>query len=122
MLELITRRNRDFAQRCKEIMALNHAPESLTSLAARAASSAAPCYYVSYDMAVRTVRELRRGELTTISPLRRAMWEEISRKVASFEARGYGYHRAVEAVLRTATASSFFISPVTARHIAAEIC
>ncbi|MDE6415775.1 MAG: hypothetical protein K2K68_01960 [Duncaniella sp.] len=121
MLELVDRRNRDFARRCKEIMELNHAPESLSSLAAKAAASAAPCYYVSYDMAVRTVREYRRGELGTISPLRRSMWEEISRKVASFEARGYGYHRAVETVLRTATASSFFISPVTARHIAAKI-
>ncbi|MDE6484759.1 MAG: hypothetical protein K2L14_05150 [Duncaniella sp.] len=121
MLELIERRNRDFSRRCKEIMELNHAPESLSALASRAAASEAPCYYVSYDMAVRTVREYRRGELATISPLRRAMWAEISRKVDSFEARGYGYHRAVEAVLRTATASSFFISPVTARHIAAKI-
>ena len=121
MLEQIERRNRDFARRCKEIMELNHAPETLTSLATRAAESEAPCYYVSYDMAVRTVREYRRGELATISPLRRAMWEEISRKVAAFEQRGYGYHRAVETVLRTATASSFFVSPVTARHIAAKI-
>ncbi len=121
MLELIDRRNRDFARRCKEIMEQNHAPLSLTALATMAAESAAPCYYVSYDMAVRTVRELRRGQLATLSPLRRRMWEEIDRKVASFEARGMGYHRAVSAVLRTATASSFFISPVTARHIASGI-
>ncbi len=97
------------------------APQIVTALATMAAESAAPCYYVSYDMAVRTVRELRRGQLATLSPLRRRMWEEIDRKVASFEARGMGYHRAVSAVLRTATASSFFISPVTARHIASGI-
>lgn len=117
MLNLIDTRNRHFIARCREIITSSPVPLTLDEVAARAIRSAAPSYYASYDIARRTVTELRLGHYSGTNPLRRAMWEEFERKVAAREQRGQRIDRAVATVLSDAVASSFFISHARAVDI-----
>lgn len=102
-------------------MAESHGNLTIAEIARLAADSPAPGYYVSYDLARRIVTEIRKGSFSVRNSRRRQMWFEIERKVASFERRGHPTHRAVAIVLTSALASSFFISPHRARHIAETI-
>lgn len=118
MLNLIEKRNRDFARRCSEIISSSPRELTVPEVVDLALMTPAPCYYVSFDTARRRITELRKGKLPVRSQRHIDKWREIERKVTSFERRGHQTDRALAIVLASALASSFFISRHRAQHIA----
>lgn len=125
MLNLVDTRNRHFIARCRQLIAETPKgqPISRADIARRAALSPAPCYYCSYEYALRMLRVVRHGRLTLRRDRRLAMWEEINAKVTSLMERRpeYNLPRAVAHILASATASQFFISDATALSLAERL-
>lgn len=125
MLSLIETRNRHFIARCRQLMAETPAgtPISREDIARRAALSPAPCYYCSYEYALRVIRVLRHGRLPMRRDRRLAMYEEINGKINKLMERNpsYSLPRALGHVLASASASQFFIAPATALTLAEKL-
>ena len=125
MLNLVETRNRHFIARCRQLMADTPAGHEISraDIAERAAMSPAPCYYCSYDYALRMLRVLRHGRLNLRRDRRLAMWQEIDAKVTALMERRpeYNLPRALAHILASATASQFFISPSTALTLAERL-
>lgn len=83
-------------------------------------NSEAPGYYITYDYALRLLRQYRRRKLPrNYSTLKRDMITEIARKVNKLmeSQQGYTEGEALAMVLAGGNASRFFISPISARRI-----
>lgn len=120
MLSLIQLRNRHFLTAVNGLIAA--LPEGskidLDSLAAKAAMSAAPAYYCTYDYALRMLRVLRHGRLHLRRDRRFALWTELNARVSRMmDTRGIGLTDALTSVLADGHASQFFISPSTASSL-----
>lgn len=116
---MIDRRNRDLRATARAIHASWPVPMNLMELAHRAASAAAPCYYVNYDQALRVLSAMRRGRQKVGRTSRRRMYAELERKVEQMQLRHprLGMARALQRVLTHEKASSFFILPKTAANV-----
>lgn len=117
MLNYIEERRHDFQAQCRNIIKKSSTPLTIEEIINIAIRSAAPRYYVSHRMAMRVIRRMRHGGFNVLNLQRRRQWEEIERKVASWEKRGYSTSQAVSMVLAGAVASSYFISARTAHRI-----
>ncbi|MCM1163111.1 MAG: hypothetical protein NC339_02510 [Muribaculaceae bacterium] len=125
MLNLVETRNRHFIARCRQLMAETPAGVAISrrDIAHRAALSPAPCYYCSYEYALRVIRVLRHGRMPMRRDRRLEMYEEINSKINRLMERNPAYTlpRALGHVLASATASQFFISPATALSLAERL-
>ncbi|MDE5734561.1 MAG: hypothetical protein K2H83_05390 [Duncaniella sp.] len=125
MMNLIDTRNRHFITRCRQIMLDTPAGEPISreSVARRAAMSPAPCYYCTYEYALRMLRVLRHGRLPLRNDRRRAMFEEIDARVARLQELrpGTSLPTALAHVLAEGRASQYFISPATALSLAERL-
>lgn len=120
MLSLVETRNRHFLAACREIILSLPAGTDidLADVAARAAKSPAPCYYCTYEYALRMLRVLRHGRLELRRDRRRQLWEELNVKVSLLMARRRcRLPEALASVLAAGSASQFFISPATALRL-----
>lgn len=119
MLENFQRRNRDFMRAVRHIAVKpSSRGKSISEIVAIAAASPAPGYYVSVNYMIdRLGRERLRHKPRKESSYRRKMWEEIDRKVRQMRARGMTRTEAVCRLLTECQASSFFMSPSTARSL-----
>lgn len=120
MLTLIEKRNRDFIDASRKVIAAMKANGerhlmTFTEIAIRTAAYPAPCYYVSHEYALRVLRVMRHGRLTFRRDRRREMFEELDRKVRQLQDKtGMSLNYALWNVLEHSSASSFFINPSTA--------
>lgn len=125
MMNLIDTRNRHFIARCRRIMLETPAGEPISreKVARQAAMSPAPCYYCTYEYALRMLRVLRHGRLPLRNDRRRAMFEEIDAKTARLQELrpGMSLPAALAHVLAAGRASQFFISPATALSLAERL-
>ena len=124
MFNLIETRNRHFRQVCRNIMEQAPAGQTFSTaeLAGRAARHKAPCYYCTYEYALRSLRVLRHGRMAFREGRRLDMWREIDAKVSGRQARtGESLPVALANVLATSTASQFFISPRRAHALVCEL-
>lgn len=111
MLDLVDRRNRDFALRVAEITSIGKGSLSIEEIADAARKSAAPCYYATYSYALRMTSLVIAGRLPVKNTRRNRMWHEFAAKVRKrMERSGCRYTHAIAYVLASATASEFFIS------------
>lgn len=119
MLDMITRRNNDFLAVARAIYADSPVPMTQRELAEKASHHPAPCYYVTYDYALRNLSVMRRGHLPIRSGRRREMFREIDRKVAWLQRRhpDLTLGRALQRVLAQESASQFFIHPKRAEAL-----
>lgn len=120
---LSRRRHKDFLAACRRIVASQPKgaqPLMVGDVARLAAQSPAPCYYVSFDYALRMYnRILRQGTSGVLGPMGRC-WQEIADKVRGMVDRSEGrlsVKQAMARVLAGESASSFFLSPPTARRL-----
>lgn len=94
-------------------------PLNMSEVARLAAESPAPCYYCTFEYALRMLRVLRHGKMRLRRDRRLEMWTEINEKVSRLmESTGYTLQVALAHVLASASASRFFISPATAYRLA----
>lgn len=89
------------------------------ALARLTVRESAPGYFVQYEHAERMMRQYRQGRLKAEKATRRAMWEEIGRKVAQRLIRDpeMSYNAAVADVLCEEHASRFFLEPDTVSRV-----
>lgn len=121
MLDLVNLRNRHFKEACRRVMAQSDRPLTTAEIAARAASQPAPCYYCTYEYALRCIRVLRHGRLHVKEGRRARMWREIDGKTRLVQERhGISLPAALMRVLAECTASEFFISPQRAYILACQ--
>lgn len=116
---LTSQRDRDFMRACREVIASSRRTDlTVAEVAARAAASRAPSYYMTFDYALRALREERAGVRKAITPAVVLRRREIAAKVRRLmESRpGLSESDALTFVL-TGPASSFFINPDTARRL-----
>lgn len=120
MFSLIDIRNRHFidaAQRFVDSLPKDFYID-IATIAARVASSPAPCYYCNYLYALRMVYVYRNGHIKLKEGRRKALWAELNRKVdAVIERHNCPVSDALALVLSRGQASQFFISPITAAAI-----
>ena len=91
-----------------------------TTIIEQTINSEAPGYYITYDYALRLLRQYRHRKLPrNYSALKRDMVIEIARKVNKLMElqQGYTEGEALAMVLASGNASRFFISPISARRI-----
>lgn len=120
MYYLITLRNRHFLEAARRVISSIPAghPVSLRYVASQAALEPAPCYYCTYEYALRMLRVLRHGRLKLRNDRRLALWEELDRRAGRLmERHGYRLDFALANVLADGHASQFFISPARAMDL-----
>ena len=120
MLNLIQKRNRDFIDASRKVIASmknNNETHFMTfaEIARRTAASPAPAYYVTHEYALRVLRVMRHGRLGMRRDRRREMFQELDNKVSVMQMRtGMSLPDALWHILENCPASSFFINPTTA--------
>lgn len=120
MYSLVTLRNRHFLEAARRVVATIPAghPVSLRYVASAAALEPAPCYYCTFEYALRMLRVLRHGRLHLRNDRRLALWKELdARATRLMERHGYRLDFALANVLAAGHASQFFISPDRAMDI-----
>lgn len=120
MYSLVTLRNRHFLEAARRVVATVPAghPVSLRYVASAAALEPAPCYYCTFEYALRMLRVLRHGRLHLRNDRRLALWKELDvRATRLMERHGYRLDFALANVLAAGHASQFFISPDRAMDI-----
>lgn len=120
MLSLIQLRNRHFMLAVRSIVESHPDGKNLDldTVASLASIRQAPCYYCTYNYALRVLRVLRHGRLRLRRDRRYALWREINDRVDRLiEVRGITLPEALANVLADGCASQFFIAPSTAARI-----
>lgn len=118
-MDMIERRNRDLLRAARAIYAASPVPMSQQELAAQAARSQAPCYYVTYDYALRVLSRMRRGGRPDGDELRQRMYAEMEAKAAEIQRRRpqATLGQAVASVLAECRASAFFVKGKTVENL-----
>ncbi len=112
-----TPRNRHFMCIVRQLLATGQY-NSLAEVTAAAASHPAPQYYVSYDYALRRLRNGGPVHTERMTTAGEAMWRELSGKVARVqEIYDINLAEALQRVLTDSRASSFFLSPSSALRL-----
>ena len=113
MLNHIMCRNRDLMAAVRAEMAARGSETfELNEVMEKVVNSPAPYYYVSYDYALKRVRQAKHGKLPAgMAEIRRRQWEEIAGKVTKLmEVSGLKLSEALTRVIMFESASSFFIT------------
>lgn len=84
MYSLVTLRNRHFLEAARRVLSTLPAgrPVSLEHLASLTALEPAPCYYCTFEYALRMLRVLRHGRLKLRNDRRLALWEELNSRAS----------------------------------------
>lgn len=119
MRNRLSARDRDFLAACRRYIARSPRSDlSICEVTAAVAAEPAPSYYLTYEYALRIVNErnLAPGASTAAAVIRRR--RELLERFDAYMAQHPGADRrdAIVAILES-RASSYFISPETARRI-----
>lgn len=120
MYSLIALRNRHFLETARCVLSTIPAghPVSLAYVATEASLQPAPCYYCTFEYALRMLRILRHGRLKLRNDRRLLLWQELDSRVSRLMDRhGYRLDFALANVLASGHASQFFISPARAMDL-----
>ena len=120
MYSLIQLRNRHFLEAARRVVATIPAghPVSLAYVASQAALEPAPCYYCTFEYALRMLRVLRHGRLRLRNDRRLPLWHELNNRVNRLmSTTGYSLDFALAHVMASGGASQFFISQARAADL-----
>lgn len=118
MLDMIKLRNRDFINRCYEIIRLDKDRglySTTRSIVERTIYGGAPRFYISYSRAASAIATYRRHRYTSssASTVSQMQFMELQQKVEEMQrrsSRDISWRRALSMILASSGASRFFIS------------
>ncbi len=120
---LSRQRHRDFLAACRRVVASQPkgtVPLTVSEVARLASQSPAPSYYVSFDYAMRMFHRIKRQGSSGVEGPMDKCWQEIADRVTAMVEQSHGklnFRQAMARVLARGSASSFFLSPATARRL-----